>query len=170
MPTPDELLAHLDRVYTLALRLAGNPADAWDLAQDAMLKALKGLPAFRGDAALDTWLFRITVNAWKNRNASASWRWWERRVSLDPLGEEGSVPKLAEPGPEGALEADESRRALEAALAALAPEDRAALVLRELENKSYQEIVEILGIPMGTVKSRLHRARLELARALEPRS
>jgi len=161
MPTPDELLAHLDRVYTLALRLAGNPADAWDLAQDAMLKALKGLPAFRGDAALDTWLFRITVNAWKNRNASASWRWWERRVSLDPLGEEGS---------EGALEADESRRALEAALAALAPEDRAALVLRELENKSYQEIVEILGIPMGTVKSRLHRARLELARALEPRS
>lgn len=162
--TPDQLVeGYLDRVYALCLRLTGNSPDASDLAQDVMLKAIAGLPGFRGDADAGTWLFRIAVNAWKNRVASAPERW---RKSLAPLDGFLDVPAGESP-PDREMENREEAVALERALAGVAPEDRAALVLRELEDKSYEEIAGILGVPVGTVKSRLHRARAALAESWE---
>jgi len=167
--TPEELVRrHLDGVYGLALRLTGNPSDAWDLAQEAMLKAVRALPGFRGEAAPSTWLYRITVNAWKNKSQSALSKWWRSLASLDGLPDEASSdPPGRDPAPDRELELLEERAAVERAMGSLAPEDRAALVLREMESKSYQEIADILGVPIGTVKSRLYRARSTLARELE---
>ncbi len=155
----------MDGVYALALRLTGNTADAWDLAQDAMVRALKGLAAFRDDADPKTWVYRITVNAWKNRLASAGER---ARRSSEPLEAEGR-PELpgGDPPADAVLAQDERSRALAAAIAALEPEDRGALQLREFDGLSYEEIAGALGIPVGTVKSRLHRARLAVAKAME---
>lgn len=170
--TPDELVKrYLDRVYTLSLRLTGNPADASDLAQDAMLRGIQGLPGFRGEADPGTWLFRITVNLWKNRVSSAGERFRRRVGSLEGLSpEEGAVDAPSdEPPPDRGLERSEELAALEEALGRLEPEDRAALVLRELEERSYEEIAEILGVPLGTVKSRIHRARAGLAKFWEQR-
>lgn len=172
IPDADEMVRrHLDAVYNLALRLTGNTADAWDLAQESMLRAVRALPGFRGESKVDTWLFRITVNAWKNRVQSRSGRWWSRLVSLDtsedPEAPAGHSPAGADPPPDHDLERAEARAAIESALRRLHPEERAVLVLRELEEKSYEDIALILNIPAGTVKSRLHRARKELADALE---
>ena len=164
---------HLDRVYNLALRLTGNQADAWDLAQESMIKAVRALPSFRGEAGLGTWLFRITVNAWKNRVESSSFRWWSR---LSPLGggqgldedhPRAPEPAAPDPLPDQVLERGEDSEAVHRALGKLDPVERAILVLREIEDRSYEEIATIMGIPVGTVKSRLHRARSALARELE---
>lgn len=171
-PTAEELVRSVvDGVYALALRLTGNAQDAWDLTQQALLKALRGLPGFRGDSDPKTWVYRITVNEWKNRGQSKTAKWWTRLLSLDREPGEGGAPPTAgrDPSPDQELEKDEEKAALEAALAELPPEDRASLVLRELEGRSYRTIAEILGIPIGTVKSRLYRARAALARALEKR-
>lgn len=164
--TADELYRRTsDGAYALALRLAGNPADAWDLAQDALARAVRALPDFRGDSDPRTWVYRIVVNAWKNRAASSGER--ARRAS-EPLDDEGR-PELAanDPPVDAGLERSEEARAVRAAVAALEPEDRACLQLREFDGMSYEEIAAALEAPVGTVKSRLHRARLALAKALE---
>lgn len=153
----------LDRAYTLALRLTGNEADAWDLTQEALLKAIRALPGFRGDADPKTWVYRITINTWKNRVQSGIWRWWRRLVPLEP----GTGAPADDPPPDRVLEGKERAEAFERALSELEPEDRAALVLRELDGMSYLEMAETLDVPIGTVKSRLHRARTTLARILE---
>lgn len=155
----------MDGVYALALRLTGNTADAWDLAQDSLVRALRALAGFRGDADPRTWVYRITVNAWKNRLASAAER---ARRSSEPL-DAPDRPELpgGDPPAEAALERDERKAALDRALAALEPADRAALQLREFDGLSYDDIASALDVPVGTVKSRLHRARLCLAKAME---
>ncbi|MBI3550573.1 MAG: sigma-70 family RNA polymerase sigma factor [Elusimicrobia bacterium] len=169
--TPDDLVrGHLDGVYALALRLTGNASDAWDLTQESMLRAIRFLPGFRGECAASTWLYRITVNTWKNRSASAPSRWWSRLVPLEAAvdGAGAAAPDAVDPapGPETAAHDSDQREEVQIALAALPPEDRAALQLRELEDKSYEEIATILEVPVGTVKSRLHRARRKLCEAL----
>lgn len=138
--------------YNLALRLTGNAADAEDLCQDALLRAVKGWPLFRGESDPGTWLYRIVVNAWKNGLRA--------RRPTAPLDEE--LPARAPSG------ADEARDLIERALARLEPEERAVLVLRELDGRSYEEIAEVLDVPLGTVKSRLARARDALAAVLAP--
>ena len=154
-------------VYNLALRLTGNPADAADLTQDSLLKAIKGLPAFRG-GEMGVWVYRVTVNAWKNfLRAKDSRRTW-RFFAKDGEGIESEPADAAEnaPGPEALAEMGDEKRRLERALETLSPEERAVLVLRELEGLSYQEVADSLGVPLGTVKSRLVRARQVLAEAL----
>lgn len=154
-------------VYNLALRLTANAVDAQDLAQDALLRALTHLSGFRGENPAG-WVARITANAWKNKLRALSARKALRFFSPDGEGvdaEPASVPSH-EPGPEAAAAASDERSRVEAAMAALEPEERAVLVLRELEGQSYQQIAEALEIPLGTVKSRLARAREELARSL----
>ncbi|TBR25190.1 sigma-70 family RNA polymerase sigma factor [bacterium] len=156
-----------DGVYALALRLTGNAADAWDLAQDALLRAVKSLDSFRGDSDPRTWVYRITVNAWKNRAASAAERMRRASTPLD-AGEAGAVRLPAgDPPADVPLERGEAAEAVRRAVAALEPEDRACLQLREFDGLSYEEIASALDVPVGTVKSRLHRARLALAKALE---
>lgn len=156
-------------VFNLALRLTGNRADAEDLAQDTLVKAMRGLPAFRGDADPGTWVYRITVNAWKNLLRSKGQGGVLRPLSLDAgNGEEPFEVAGPDPLPEASAEAAEKKRLIEAAMEVLTPEERAVLVLRDLDDRSYAEIAEILDIPLGTVKSRLARARDVLARKLAP--
>lgn len=157
----------MEGVYALALRLTGNPSDAWDLAQETLVKAVKSLAAFRDESDPRTWAYRITVNAWKNRVASAGERF---RRATEPLEAPDGGPRplpAGDPPADEPLERAERKAAVEAALAGLEPEDRACLQLREFDALSYEEIAGTLQIPVGTVKSRLHRARLALAKALE---
>lgn len=165
----DELVSRTsDGVYALALRLTGNAADAWDLAQDSMLRAVRALDSFRGDADPRTWVYRITLNAWKNKVASAGERGRREQAPLE--GPDGApVPGLpaGDPPADAPLERSEEAEAVRRAVAALEPLDRAALQLREFDDMSYDQIAEALDVPIGTVKSRLHRARLSLAKALE---
>ena len=158
---------HAGAVYNLALRLTGNRADAEDLAQDALLKAIRALSGFRGDSQASTWAYRITVNAWKNRVRSEKRRLFWRTVSLGLIGgDDGEetvrdIPADDAP-PDAHLESREKSAGVQAALLQLEPDDRAIVVLREIEDRSYAEIGEMLGLTQGTVKSRLFRARMKL--------
>jgi RNA polymerase sigma-70 factor (ECF subfamily) len=154
-------------VYNLALRLTGNAAEAGDLAQESLIKALRGLPDFRGGNP-GVWAYRITVNAWKNMLRAKSARRALRFFSKDGDGVESEPSDAAArgPGPEEAASAADEKARVERALKTLAAEERAVLVLRELDGRSYDEIAEILDLPLGTVKSRLARARAALADAL----
>jgi RNA polymerase sigma-70 factor (ECF subfamily) len=164
----DELIRRFgSKVYNLALRLTGDPADAGDVAQDALIKAVRGLPSFRGGDP-GVWTYRITVNAWKNFLRARSARRMLRFFSTDGAGveiEPADAPS-PEPGPEAAALAADEKARVERALLKLTPEERAVLVLRELDGRSYAEIAEALDLPLGTVKSRLARARAVLAEDL----
>lgn len=160
-------------VYNLALRLTDNASDAEDLAQDALLRALKALPSFRGESSASTWAYRITVNAWKNRVRSEKRRGFWKTVSLSLFeggpDEESETRQFAadEPAAGAALETAESDSQVQRALGELDEESRAVVVLREIEGRSYAEIAEALGLPEGTVKSRLFRARQTLKEKLK---
>lgn len=150
-------------VYNMALRLTGNASDAEDLAQDSLLRALKALPGFRGESGLKTWAYRITVNTWKNRVRSEKRRGFWKTVSLGLFaGEEGDEdPPFAADDPplDQGLEKAEQEAQVQSALMELDADSRSIIVLREVQGQSYQELAEALGVPEGTVKSRLSRAR-----------
>jgi len=154
------------RLYTLAVRLSGNPTDGQDLAQETYLQAFKHWSAFRGEADAATWLYRICVNCWKNRRRYEKRRAFWRHFSIDarPDGEEGPArePAANDPPLERPIEEADRRDRLQRALARLEPQERAILVLREMEERSYEEIAELLGVPVGTVRSRLSRSRERL--------
>jgi RNA polymerase sigma-70 factor (ECF subfamily) len=171
--TEQELLEkHSALVFNLALRLTGNRSDAEDLAQDALLRALRALPGFRGDSLVSTWLYRITVNSWKNRVRSEKRRAFWRTVTLglitgeDRDGPARELPDHAAPI-DAELETAERSTAVQKALLELDADDRAIVVLRDVEDRSYGEIGTVLGLPEGTVKSRLSRARAKLKTLLE---
>jgi RNA polymerase sigma-70 factor, ECF subfamily len=149
------------RVYGLALRMLGNSAEAQDVAQEVFLRAHRGLAAFRGAARLSTWLYTIASRLCLSRLAGS-----ERRFASH--GEE-PLDRLvdARPGPDEALERGELEEALHRAIAELPEERRLVVVLRDIEGLAYEEIAEILELPVGTVRSRLHRARLDLKEKLE---
>ena len=149
------------RVYGLALRMLGNAAEAQDVAQEVFIRAHRGLAEFRGDAQISTWLYTIASRLCLNRLAGS-----ERRLARH--GEE-ALAKLADtgPGPDQALERGELEEALHRAIAELGEERRVVVVLRDVEGLAYEEIAEILELPVGTVRSRLHRARLDLKEKLE---
>ncbi|MBI3289173.1 MAG: sigma-70 family RNA polymerase sigma factor [Elusimicrobia bacterium] len=159
---------HAGLVYNLALRLTGNRSDAEDLAQDALLRALKALPGFRGDSQLSTWTYRITVNAWKNRVRAEKSRGFWKTISFGALGgdedDEDSrfEPPAADPPLDVDLEKEEDGAVVQKALMQLDPSDRAIVVLREIDERSYEDIGAVMGLPQGTVKSRLFRARAKL--------
>ncbi|OIO10412.1 MAG: hypothetical protein AUJ52_04150 [Elusimicrobia bacterium CG1_02_63_36] len=162
-PPPKELLANaLNPAYHLALRLTGNESDAWDLTHDAMQKALAALPRFRGESAPRTWVYRIVVNLWKDRSASAGVRFRSRMLAIDEESVGG-----CEPRPEDLLERAENSRMIETAMDSLEPADRRILIMREFAGLSYRVIGKAAGVPIGTVKSRLSRARRALRRAIE---
>ena len=159
-------------MFNLALRLTGNRADAEDLAQDALLRAVRALPGFRGDSQASTWAYRITVNAWKNRVRAEKRRKFWRTVTLGLVaGDDGEDEIRGITADDPPLDADmmkaERAAAVQQALLTLDGDDRAIVILREIEDKSYEEIGAVLGLPQGTVKSRLFRARAKLKTLLE---
>jgi RNA polymerase sigma-70 factor (ECF subfamily) len=160
-------------IYGLLYRLTENTEEARDLTQETFLRAFQSIEHFRGDADLRTWIYRIAINQARNR-----WRWWHRRrrdstVSLDSSDERGTKPLtsmlLADRGntPEQETLAHERERVLRAALLTLGRSYREAVILRDIEGLSYEEVAATLRISVGTVKSRLARGRSELRRKLE---
>jgi RNA polymerase sigma-70 factor (ECF subfamily) len=168
-----ELVAENQRmVFQLAFHLLGDYEEARDLSQDVFLQVFRTLDRFRGQSALRTWIYRIAVNLARNRQ-----RWWRRRlrsdqVSLDAHVEQHGDDVLTDASatPEAAFWQKETAARVWQALEALPFEQRTAIVLRELDGLSYEDIAFSLGIAIGTVKSRLTRAREALrARLREPR-
>jgi len=153
-----------EMVYNLALRLAGNREEAADLTQEIFLRIYRHLGSFGGRSTLKTWVFRIAINHCRDRLSRHS-PWMQ---SIDDGAEEGGIP-IADPsrGPEElALAADEGRRVMEG-LARIPQVFREAVVLRDLEGLSYEEIAEVLGVRVGTVRSRIARGREQLRLLLE---
>lgn len=148
--------AHQDRVYQVAYRVTGNPEDAWDAAQEAFVKAFRSLRTFRGAAAFATWLHRIAVNA-----ALDIVR--RRPPTSDALDAAVAMPAESV---DRAVEQREIQRRIHGAIAGLPPDQRVAVVLRDVQGLSYGEIAAVLQVPVGTVRSRLSRAREALRRAL----
>ena len=151
-----------DDLYTMALRLLGSPADAADVVQETFLRAYMNLPRLRAQSVRG-WLFRVAVNAAHDVQRRAV------RRPADPLEDgEGKVVELpsADVGPEAAAESRERVAAIREALLQLPEDFRVAVVLRDVNDLSYEEIAEVLRVPLGTVKSRLSRARTQLAAAL----
>ena len=150
-------------VYSLAYRMTGNPEDAADLTQEAFLNAWRSLGSFNGQSAFSTWIYRLASNA-----CIDFLRREKRRSSLSmTLEDEDDADRQADLpddrwSPQRALERREAQEAVRQGLAALSPEHREVLVLRELEGLSYAEIAHALGLEEGTVKSRIARARLSL--------
>lgn len=162
------LLAHQKGVYNLCLRMAGNPDDALDLSQEAFIRAWRALGQYQFDAAFSTWLFRLTSNVCIDFLRKQK---RQQHMSLtvtddDEPGEEFTVPDPA-PGPEEQAVHNERRQAVARAMAALPEDYRAVMQLRAVEELSYEQIAEILDIKVGTVKSRLARARTQLRKILK---
>lgn len=165
--------AYSDRVYNLVLRLVGSPAEAEDIAQEVFVTVFKSIETYRGEAKLSTWILRIAANHSKNRIKYLSRRrttGQELRDGTDAteMADEGKAPVQAHfAAPDVVLEAAEIERIMQAAIAQLDEEQRLLVVLRDVEEMSYEEIVDITGLPEGTVKSRLHRARMALKDLVE---
>ena len=160
-------LDNQDRVYTLCLRMTGDREDALDLAQETFLNAWRGLSSFQGNSSFSTWVYRLASNACidflrKRKRRQQG----EAPLSLDD--EEAPLPQPADPRgtPEDELERRELRRAVERGLQALPEHHRQVLIMRELSGLSYQEIGAVLNLDLGTVKSRIARARMALKNIL----
>ena len=164
---------HSGDVYALLYRLTTDPEEARDLTQETFLRAFQSIDRFRGDSSLKTWIYRIAINQARNR-----WRWWRRRrrdvtVSLDATDEHRDKPLAAtlpsdnSPSPEQETLAHEREAQLREALQGLRRSYREAVILRDVEGFSYEEIARTLQISIGTVKSRISRGRLELRHQLQ---
>ena len=159
-------------IYNLVSRLLDDPVDSADVVQEVFLKVFRKVAGFRGKSSLKTWIYRIAVNEARNYK-----RWFGRHrrqeVGLEPAPGEtfGYQDWLPDPGrdPYETVLNHETREMIEAALQEVSPAYRAALVLREVEGLSYEDVAEILEISLGTVKSRILRGREALRRQLEVR-
>lgn len=152
-----------NKVYTIAYRLMGNYADASDLAQDAFIKIYQALPNFRGDSSFSTWIYHITVNVCRDELRKRQRR---PTVSLDDNSSENNNNtyeiRSNDPGPEEMLDRSETQAMIQSCLNTLSDDYREIIVMREIQELAYEEIAEILGCSLGTVKSRLSRARQAL--------
>jgi len=157
-------------IFHVAYRMLGDTAEASDVVQEIFIKVFRNIGSFKGEAALKTWIFRIAFSEILNRL-----RWWKRRhrfatVSLDEqqndFGTSSRMIAASSPTPEQALQSKEEEGAIQQALGKLSREHRSIVVLRDIEGFSYNEIADVLGVSVGTVKSRLARARADLKKSL----
>ncbi len=167
----DELVGRYEKqVYNFAYRMTGNYDDASDIASEAFIKVYNAIDTFRGEANFSTWLFRIVTNLYLDERKRSK---AHLNVPLDEYIdlEESSVTRQIEdpsPGPQELLEAGERAEVLARAIYDLPDYQRVMVLLFHTQGKSYEEIAEITELPIGTVKSRLNRARLALKEKLEP--
>jgi RNA polymerase sigma-70 factor (ECF subfamily) len=161
------------RVFAVAYRMLGDRAEAEDLSQEVFVALYHALPTFRGESRLSTWIYRITRNRCLNRLKFLKRRHIGAHADIDDhvVGRGIDDPATHARGvrdPNKKLERKELSALLEKHLMALPPEQRTLVILRDLEDLSYEEIAEVTGLPIGTVKSRLHRARTELCARISP--
>ena len=157
-----------DRLYNTLVHVAGNAEDAKDVVQEAFVQAFLKLESFQGASAFYTWLYRIAFNvAATHRRRRGAMRTAEQAAIADGQlrGSEGA--SQAAEGPSDRLEREERCRQVRYAISQLPEEYRVVLVLREMEGYCYESIAEVLDLPVGTVRSRLHRARLQLREQLK---
>ncbi len=164
--------AHRDRVYNITFRMLGNRAEAEDVAQEVFITVFKTIESFREESKFSTWLYRVAVNHCKNRIKYLARRHDRDRDELDEsnANSSSSDAPISAPipsAPDRALEGAQMEKILQEAIAGLEEDQRLVVVLRDVEDLSIEEICEITGLPDGTVKSRLHRARLVLRKKLQ---
>lgn len=158
------VLKHKDRIYSLCVRLLQDRDDADDVAQETFVKVYHGLKDFRREAKFSSWLYRIAVNTSKNKQMSQPYRESKRSQDLESIDTNSTEVTGSEnsPAPDQVLENKTKGAAIERAIANLPEEQRVLIVLRDIEGRSYDEIAELVGLNLGTVKSRLNRGRLQL--------
>ena len=163
------VLKYQHRVLKLVGRFVHDATEAEDVAQEAFLKAYRALSSFRGDSAFYTWLYRIAINTAKNALVSQRRRPVDFDLDLQDPEQFERQAKLKEADtPEGVLLTEEIREVVERAMEQLPEDLRTAIVLRELEGLSYEEIAEAMDCPVGTVRSRIFRAREAIDKKLKP--
>lgn len=153
------VVAYREQVFRLALRMCGSEADADEVAQEAFLSAWKALPNFRGESQFSTWLYQLTTHA-----AIDLMRREKRQIAAADITEVSAADPA--PSPQQQAEQSEQREIVRDAILQLAPEQREVVVLRFMEELSYEEIGAVLKLPSGTVKSRLNRAKAQLKEIL----
>ena len=153
------VVAYRDQVFRLALRMCGSEADADEVAQEALLSAWKALPNFRGESQFSSWLYQLTTHA-----AIDLMRREKRQIAAADITEVNAADPA--PSPQQQAEQSEQREIVRDAILQLAPEQREVVVLRFMEELSYEEIGAVLKLPPGTVKSRLNRAKAQLKEIL----
>lgn len=166
-----------NRIFGLMLRMIGNRQEAEDLAQEVFIIVYRAIGNYRGEGRFYTWLYRVATNTCKNRIKYLKGRNFHRSLDIDetpqaqmPAAETGAVITFQSqvPGPEAVTEGMRMEKIVQRELAALDPDHRLLIVLRDVQGMSYQDIIKITGLQEGTLKSRLHRARLALKERLEP--
>ena len=165
---------HKDDLFNLIYWFLGDYEEANDCAQDVFIKVYKGLKGFRFESAFATWLYRIAINTCKNRIKSSAYKWKKKTVSLETANDSKNGNPFSEivngsPTPVMVLEKKEKMMRIESAINSLPEEQNQVVVLRDIQGLSYQDISDITGLNLGTVKSRLARGRLELKNKLKGR-
>jgi RNA polymerase sigma-70 factor (ECF subfamily) len=166
------IAAHRDRVFNITFRMLGNRHEAEDVAQEVFITVFKYIESFREDSKLSTWLYRVAVNQCKNRLKYLKRRHERDRDELDESqhqdnGSNGAIGSAKPRSPEAALHGIQMEQVLRDAINELDEEQRVVIILRDIEDLSIEEICAITEMPDGTVKSRLHRARLALRKKLQ---
>ncbi len=169
------VLRHQGAIYNLCLRMLATPTEAEDVAQEVFIRCFLSIDSFRGESSLGTWLYRIAINLCKNRIKYLGRRRQSASDRVEDVPEGELLHSVAgglsvgepAPRPDEALSGNQAEIRIQNALAAVDPEFREILVLRDIEGLSYAEVVSITGLAEGTVKSRLHRARSALKAAYE---
>ena len=163
------VLKYQHKIVNLVMRYVRDPELALDITQEAFIKAYRALPRFRGDSAFYTWMYRIAVNTAKNHLAAQRRRPMDVELDLQDPEQYDLHAKLKETDtPEGVTLSNELKEIVERAIAALPEDLRTAIILRELEGMSYEEIAQTMECPVGTVRSRIFRARDAIAKKVGP--
>ena len=165
--------AYERRVFALVLRMIGNRAEAEDLAQEVFVQVFKAIGSFRGESKLSTWVYRIAINLCKNRTKYLRVRHAGEQDELEALADHVPMSQARHANvaqidrPDEMVSGKQVERIVQQAILQLEPSFRECLVLRDVEDLSYEEIGAITGLPEGTVKSRIHRARAQLKELVE---
>lgn len=162
------VLRYQQRIVKLIMRYVHDATEAQDVAQEAFIKAYRALPGFRGDSAFFTWLYRIAINTAKNHLVSLQRKPVDYELDLhDPAHYESNAQLRDEETPEGLALQDELREVVTRTIASLPDELRTAIMLREIDGLSYEEIAVAMDCPVGTVRSRIFRAREAIDKSIE---